>query len=296
MKYLFFIYLQIIALNICAQQKAMFSQYMFNPVLINPAYPAVDESLNITTVVRQQWLGFNGSPDTQTLSAHSPLGRSNTFVGITAFRDQIGESITETGGFFTLAQRIKLSSKTYLSLGFNGGLSQYAEAYSGIGSSVDLNDDPLFMDRNDLRINFGAGLMLFSDKFYAGLSSPFLYTVDHNKTHAPFLMLQGGYIINWGNNFLVKPNILGKYVSGSPFQLDYNLNFLINETLGLGVSYRSMDSVDLLAEIYLTKKLCLGYAYDYSINKLAGTHSGSHELMLNLRLPIKDRGFVGCYF
>jgi hypothetical protein len=50
MKYLFFIYLQIIALNICAQQKAMFSQYMFNPVLINPAYPAVDESLNITHI------------------------------------------------------------------------------------------------------------------------------------------------------------------------------------------------------------------------------------------------------
>ncbi|MFD2164209.1 type IX secretion system membrane protein PorP/SprF [Paradesertivirga mongoliensis] len=296
MKKLIFICLQIISLHGFTQQKAIFSQYMFNPVLINPAYPAVDESINITTVVRQQWQGFAGAPNTQTFSVHSPLGRSNTFIGITAFRDHIGEAITETGGFFTLAQRVKINSKTYLSLGVNGGLSQYAEDYSRISSPVDLNDDPLFADQDQLRANFGAGLMLFSDKFYLGLSSPFLYIQDYENNHSPFVTLQGGYILPLGDAFVLKPNILGRYVSGSPLQLDLNLNLLIKERLGLGVSYRSMDSIDFLAKLYITRTLCLGYAYDYSITKLASSHNGSHELMLNLRLPLKGREFSGCYY
>jgi type IX secretion system PorP/SprF family membrane protein len=55
-----------------AQQKAMFTQYMFNGLVINPAYSAVDESLNITALARQQWVGFKGAPNTQTFSVHSP--------------------------------------------------------------------------------------------------------------------------------------------------------------------------------------------------------------------------------
>lgn len=296
MKQILYILIQIIALNGFAQQKAMFSQYMFNPIIINPAFPATDESLNITTVVRQQWVGFNGAPNTQTLSIHSPLGASNTFMGLTAFRDHIGESLTETGGFFTLAQRIKLSSKTYLAIGFNGGISQYAENYSNLGSSVDVNDDPSFINRNDLRFNFGAGIMLFSDKFYAGLSSPFLYTLDENNKYSPFFTLQSGYIIKVGDDLMVKPNILGKYISGSPLQIDLNLNFLLKEAIGFGVSYRSMDSVDFLAEIFLSKKLSVGYSYDYSITRLARAHSGSHEVMINMRLPVSGHRFTGCFF
>ncbi|MEJ6978973.1 type IX secretion system membrane protein PorP/SprF [Pedobacter sp. P351] len=296
MKNVLFILIQTLALNVFSQQKAMFSQYMFNPLIINPAYPAVDESMNITTVVRQQWVGFNGAPNTQTISVHSPLGSSNTFMGFTAFRDHIGEALTETGAFFTLAQRLKLSNKTYLSFGVNGGLSQYSETYSSIGSSVDMPDDPTFMDQNDTRFNFGAGIMLFSDKFYAGLSSPFLYTLDVNNNHSPFFTLQSGYIIKTGDDLLIKPNILGKYISGSPFQLDLNVNFLLKETVGFGISYRSMDSLDFLAEIFLSRKVSLGYSYDYSTTRLARAHSGSHEIMLNVRLPVAGHGFTGCYF
>jgi len=296
MKHLLIIILQITALNIYAQQKAMFSQYMFNPALINPAYSTVDESLNITAVARQQWAGFKGAPNTQTISLHSPLGKSNTFIGVIAFRDQIGEAITETGGYFTLAQRLKVSNKTFLSVGFNAGPSQYTANYSNIGSSVDVLDDPSFTDQNDLRFNVGAGIMLFSDKFYTGLSSPFLYTFDHSQKHTPHIMLQSGYIFTLGNDLLAKPNILAKYVSGSPVQVDFNLNFLLKETFGLGVSYRSMDSVDLLAKLFFSKKLSLGYAYDYNTSKLARTNNGSHEVMLNMRFPVSGRGLGACFF
>lgn len=296
MKHLLILILQIITISVYAQQKAMFSQYMFNPVLINPAYSTVDEALNITAVARQQWAGFKGAPNTQTISLHSPLGKSNTFIGVIAFRDQIGEAITETGGYFMVAQRLKVGNKTFLSVGFNAGPSQYTASYSTIGSSADVPDDPSFTDQNDLRYNVGAGVMLFSDKFYTGISSPFLYTFDQNQKHSPHVMLQSGYILSLGDNLQAKPNILAKYVSGSPIQVDLNLNFLLKETIGLGVSYRSMDSIDLLARFFFSKKLSLGYAYDYTTSKLARSNSGSHEIMLNMRLPVAGRGFGACFF
>jgi hypothetical protein len=48
--------------------------------------------------------------------------------------------------------------------------------------------------------------------------------------------------------------VLVKYVNGSPVQFDLNANFLLKETLWLGASLRSMDSVDLLAESTVKSK------------------------------------------
>ncbi|MDB5119347.1 MAG: Type secretion system rane protein PorP/SprF family [Sphingobacteriales bacterium] len=302
MKKFFFILLQVLCLQVCAQQKSLFSQYMFNPLIINPAYSAIDNSLNITTVARQQWVGFKGAPNTQTLSIHSPIKKkSNTSVGLMAFRDQIGESISETGAFITLAQRIKLNDETYFAVGFNGGLSQYSASYSSTGTPLDVNSDPAFLDQNTKRINLGLGLMFFSDKFYAGISSPFLYTSDigsntQKTKNTPTFMLQGGYLFDLGENFKLKPNALVKYISGSPVQVDLNMNFLIKEIVWLGASYRTMDSVDFLTELNLTKNLSLGYSYDHSTTKLSEAHSGSHEVMLNVRFSLASGGITRCYF
>ena len=64
-----------------SQQKAMFTQYMFNGLAVNPAYSAMDEALNVTAVARQQWTGFKGAPNTQTFTVHTPIKESNSSVG-----------------------------------------------------------------------------------------------------------------------------------------------------------------------------------------------------------------------
>src|SRR5690606_15579400 len=146
-------------------------------LVINPAYSAIDETLNITALARQQWVGFKGAPNTQTLTVHSPIKQSNTSAGLILMRDQIGEVINENGAFATLAHRVQVQEGTYLVLGVNGGISKYVGEYSLTGSTS-AGSDPVFADQNSLRGNFGVGLMLFSDKFYAGISSPFFYYRD----------------------------------------------------------------------------------------------------------------------
>lgn len=286
---------------ISAQQKAMFTQYMFNGLVINPAYSALDEALNVTALARQQWVGFKGAPNTQTFTVHSPIKESNTSVGLILMRDQIGEVISENGAFGTLAHRVQLGDYTYLALGVNAGISKYVGQFSLTGSGSAATD-PVFADQNSLRGNFGVGVMLFSEKFYAGISSPFFYYRDLGEAsssptaYKPHYLLQGGYLVDLTDDIKFKPNVLVKYVNGSPVQIDLNANFLLKETLWIGGSLRSMDSFDVLAEIQLTPNIQLGYSYDFTTSQLSKVEKGSHEVVLSFRLAPRSGSLPRCYF
>ncbi len=285
-----------------SQQKAMFTQYMFNGLAVNPAYSAMDEALNVTAVARQQWAGFKGAPNTQTLTFHSPVRESNSSIGVMAMRDQIGEVISENGAYLTFAQRVQLSENSFLAVGVNAGISKYVADYSNIQTQSSATD-PVFADENDLLGNLGMGILLFSDRFYAGLSSPFFLSRDFaardfntGTAHRPHYMLQAGYLVALGEDVRFKPNMLVKYVNGSPVQIDLNANFLLKETIWLGASLRSLDSFDVLAEIEVTPSIQIGYSYDFTTTALSKVERGSHEIMLNFRLPVKGRSFPRCYF
>lgn len=283
------------------QQRAMFTQYMFNGLAINPAYSAIDEALSATAVARQQWVGFKGAPNTQSFTIHTPIKESNSSVGAMFMRDQIGEVISENGAYLSFAQRVQVGEGTFLAVGVNGGISKYVANYSYIQTPSSASD-PVFADQNDLRGNFGLGVMLFSDKFYAGISSPFFFSRDiaggtnTGTSHKPHFMAQGGYLADLGESVKFKPHMLVKYVSGSPVQVDLNANFLLKEILWLGASWRSFDSFDAVAQIQLTPNIQIGYSYDFTTSDLSSVEKGSHEIMLNFRLPVKGREFPRCYF
>ncbi len=288
-------------IHVFSQQKAMFTQYMFNGLVINPAYSAVDDALNITALARQQWVGFKGAPNTQTFSVHSPIKESNTSVGMILMRDQIGEVISENGAFATLAHKVQLGDYTYLALGVNAGISKYVGQYSLTGSSSAATD-PVFADQNSLRGNFGVGVMLFSEKFYAGISSPFFYYRDlgdassTSTAYKPHYIMQGGYLVDISDDIKFKPNALIKYVNGSPIQIDLNANFLLKETLWIGGSLRSMDSFDVLAELQVTPNIQVGYSYDFTTTQLSKVEKGSHEIVLSFRLAPRSGSLPRCYF
>jgi len=289
--------------SLLAQQRAMFTQYMFNGLVVNPAYSAMDDALNVTALARQQWVGFAGAPNTQTLSVHSPIKQSNTSVGFIFLRDQIGEVISENGVLGTLAHKVEVGDNTFFALGLNGGIGKYVGQYSLTGSAS-AAFDPVFADQNLLRGSLGFGLMFFSQKFYAGFSSPYFFnrnlgtSTSTATAHRPHFILQGGYLKDLGADVKFKPSMMVKYVNGSPVQVDLNANFLLKETLWVGASLRSMDSIDLLAEMQVTPNIQLGYSYDFTTSRLAGVEKGSHEIVLNFR--ILTRGSTSslprCYF
>lgn len=291
--------------QVLAQQKAMYTQYMFNGLALNPAYSASDEALSITTLFRQQWVGLKGAPNTQTLSFHTPFKESNTSFGALIIRDQIGEVITEQGGFITVAQRVSMGEDSYLALGFNGGVSTFKADYSiNYPESPHSINDPIFENQSEKRANFGLGIMYFTPKYYLGISSPHFYYrpfgelsgLNSSTSYRPHYILQAGYILALGDNFKFKPHLIVNYVNGSPVLIDVNANVLISETLWLGGSYRSFDAFNAIAQLYVTPNLAVGYSYDFTSTQLASVERGSHEISLKYRLPVKNRNFPRCYY
>src|SRR6185295_18846537 len=89
---LFILALTLLSVNVKAQYEPMFTQYKFNETFINPAYVGSHENISATLLYRDQWVGINGAPKTQTLALHSPLERKRIGVGLSVMNESIGVS------------------------------------------------------------------------------------------------------------------------------------------------------------------------------------------------------------
>ncbi|MBL0343396.1 MAG: PorP/SprF family type IX secretion system membrane protein [Bacteroidetes bacterium] len=72
-----------------AQFEPQFTQYMFNEMFINPAYAGSREQISATMVYRNQWVGLEGAPKTQTASIHGPLMNKKLGLGLTIMNESI---------------------------------------------------------------------------------------------------------------------------------------------------------------------------------------------------------------
>src|SRR5688572_6528311 len=116
--------IMIIARQACAQQNPLFTQYMFNGLVINPAYSGSHESMTTTFAVRSQWTGLKGAPQTQVASAHSPLKFSRSAAGAVFVHDKVSV-VNQYMAYGTYAYRIPVSKTGKLSVGGQAGVTFY---------------------------------------------------------------------------------------------------------------------------------------------------------------------------
>lgn len=268
------------------QQDPMFSQYMFNGPIINPAYPSMDESPSLTAVARNQWVGINDAPRTASFSFHMPL-KSGTSIGFMAYSDKIA-IISENNIALNVSQKVRLGESWYFSLGLRGGVSFYKEN----NTSLNTNDPVFQFNGNYRRIDIGYGLTLYNDRFFVGFSSPNYRKLNisadksYQLTTQSHYFLQSGYLFDLNEDFKLKPSILLKYTSDAPWQVDLNASLLVKERVWIGASWRSSQTMVGLVQFQLTESLQIGYSYDAEFNKsVRVSNGGSHEIMLNYRFP-----------
>ena len=308
-KVIYTIMMLLIATAVTAQHQAMFTQYMFNTTAINPAAVGSHETLSLTLLGRQQWVGIDGAPSTQTMALHAPLNQDKLAAGLLVMRDKIGVT-SQTVVFGQGAYRILFPNAT-LSMGLQVGFSAYASDFLQLDPNNPASDPSINSNvSNSFLPNLGGGLYYYTKRFYAGISSPLLLnnfvddqiagdiSIDNSRPDIErhyFGMM--GYVFDISPSVKFRPSTLIKLVDGAPLEFDINANFLFDEVLWLGVSYRSFDSVSGLIELQVGNQLKLGYAYDYTISDLNQFTSGTHEIMINYRFAFKkDRIITPRYF
>ena len=275
-----------------AQQDPEFTQYMYNMSVINPAYATGEVGIvNTGLLYRSQWVGSVGAPKSATAFIHAPLN-DRIEVGVSFINDEIGDgALNENTISANFAYKLQLGEKTYLSLGAKAGVTLFNTQFSDfILNSGNSSSDPAFAANiNDNFLNIGAGVFLYGDRFYVGLSAPnFLgnthlteqngiSAIGNESLHTFFT---GGYILEVSQKLDFKPSYMVKYVQGTPLSVDLNANVRYLENLEFGLSYRIDDSVSAMVNYGITDNLRLGYAYDYTTSNLGNFNSGTHEVFL----------------
>lgn len=286
----------LIASLLFAQQDALFSQYMFNKLAINPAYAGSRELPTVDWLYRYQWVNIDGAPKTITASIDSPLDNPHNALGLYVSNDRIGP-MSYTGAMATYAFRI-IFPKGKLSLGLQAGIKDNGIVWNDF-KSYDASD-PFLISRVKKKVipdaNFG--VYYYSDNFYAGFSSHQLLqnkslvvtdsigNLQFSRLFAHFYIMTGA-AFPLGDNVVFRPSFLAKFVKNAPPQLDLNVSFLFAKTLWLGVSYRTEKAFSLIAEVNVSQNLRIGYSYDMWLNKLKTYNKGSHEIRLSYELSKK---------
>ena len=272
-------------------QDILVSQYMFNHMLLNPAYAGSKDYMTATLLYRKQWVDFKGAPTTQVASIQGPLGLSNFGWGALVSHDKIG--VTDRTDFYAnAAYQLPLNQKWKLGVGMRVGGGYYSYKNSDL-IYWDANDPSFAGDRvSKFLPNVGAGVYLYSDKFYAGFSVPTLISYDPTKSlsinssgevvpqQVRHYFGTVGYAWEMNQDVVFKPSILVKYVQNAPVEADFNLNVLLGQLVWVGGSYRTNDSFVGILEFQLSKKLRLGYSYDFTTTDIKNYSSGSHEIMI----------------
>jgi len=282
-----------------AQQDPQYTQYMYNTQVVNPAYAGSRDALSFGALYRTQWVGFEGAPKTLTFTADSPIGvLENMGLGLSIVSDEIGPAV-ESNINVDYSYTINTSDIAELSFGLKAGLDLLDVDFNKLniadrGDVFENNID------NKLQPQIGAGIYYNTDKFYAGLSVPNFLTTKHfdestindirnnpgfdgaetiaaERLH---YFLIAGYVFDLNSNLKFKPATLVKAVSGSPLQVDVSANFLINEKLTLGASYRWSAAFSGMVGFQASEGIFIGFGYDYQSTDIEAYSDGSYEVML----------------
>ncbi len=287
-----------------AQHTPLLSQYMFNGLAYNPGFAGSDDALSISVADRNQWVGFDGAPVTQTIAVHSPLKNENIAMGLFLYRDVIGKSYNN-GIYGTYAYRVKLG-KGKLSMGLTGGFSFKQVKLSE--STVIQQGDEVFSKNTPLCFlpNSSIGTYYYSPDFFVGLSAPFIFSEEFNMQTDKYIstfdfsknnfLLTGGYNYRINSLYVIKPSFLWRtnLTTGSQVELDLAAEHL--KFGGIGIGYRLKDAIIILLKVRINNQMFFGYSYGIPISKLSNYNSGTHEFYLTYQFKYESKTVSSRFF
>ena len=289
----------------------VYSQYLQNGLVINPAYAGSREALNLFTSIRYQWMGMqSGSPLFETLSMHSMLKNDHVGLGLTGQYLSYGRT-TGTSVYAIYSYHLTFG-KTRLSLGLRGGVDMANTNYKGLflESNSVADPDPAFsVDAKPyIMPNVGAGFYLYNKKFFFGASVPQFFSyvkssdgkVSFNTFQKFDIQATAGCLLKFSDGFKFKPSVFVDY-SLDPtrkLRMDLNGNFIISDLIWIGGSYRIGEKCAVgILQLQVNPKLMFGISYDYPMGTLSPPFTlGSAEAILRYEFGYKVTASNPRYF
>ncbi len=305
-----------------AQQQSLYSSFLLNGFVYNPALAGVEDHLDLKTSFRRQWMSVPGSPITTYASLHGAVNQSDLnkeelgslpMRGSSSikFKYEPPRKIRHGVGGFVRNDKAGLINHNTLSLGYSIHLPIGQKYYLAIGAAATAHtfnlENPVLRDQGDDafagNLNFGTmpdaqfGMYLYSDRLQIGLSGTQLAAnkvsfAENNKgvsfnTLTRHFYGTASYRIGIDADFDLLPVGIVRYTPNTPFSLEGGAKIRYKNTFWAGGTYRYGDAASGMVGLSLYKMMDLCYAFDFTTSKLQGNSSGTHEIVLGLRFKNK---------
>ena len=300
MKKIFLLACSLSAFFMNAQQMPLFSQYLNNDFLLNPAVAGTKSYTQASASVRLQWAGFSGAPNAQIGSVHGAMTK-NAGIGLAVMNSTAGPT-KMTSAQFVYAYRLNINDKIKISFGLAPMIIQHSIAKDKI-TLEDVNDNTFNrLNGKTMIADLNAGVIVYGSNWVGSFSVP---QVMENKFRLGDDLfkekLKRHYIIYGAHDFPLKdkkyvitPSALIKAIEGGgPVQFDINAKATYNNLFWAGLSYRSSTGLSFneAAVIFAgiqKYNFAFGYAFDYSFSAMRSYCAGSHEVFLTYKIPCKN--------
>jgi type IX secretion system PorP/SprF family membrane protein len=301
LRYIFFTLLAFSGSKALAQQDAQLSQYMFNPLYINPASAGMDGVTRFQLHYRNQWTDYqttfdgSGSLGTQIFTASMPLNGLHSGIGIQFVNDKTPSGAGYQNMLLSYSYQIGLSNGGIVSIGAKGGL--YTKSFDSKFRPRDAGDpvvDALTGSINQTKTDFSVGVLYKATNYQIGASlnhvnSP-SFSFGTDKTGAyiikQVLNLTGSFDYYFNNDIKVSPMVLWK-TDFNTSVLEGGAIFTYSEKYWLGGSYRLNDAGIIIAGISMLKDNALRLGYSLDLTNVGATAKAplSHEILLSYAIP-----------
>jgi type IX secretion system PorP/SprF family membrane protein len=286
----------------------VYSQYLHNGLLVNPAYAGTRGSLSAFLAYRLQWMGIPDAPVFQTFSLNAPMKNDKVGLGLMTQFMQFGFTKSQSI-YASYAYHIKLKSGK-LSFGLKGGFDRSNTDYTGLITTS--SPDPVFTgdDKPYFLPNIGAGIYYYSDRLFAGMSIPSFLSYRKNTSSSSVeafhsfnnydLVFSGGGLITISQILKFKPSVLIDYSlqkTKKLTQFDINGNFILGDMVWIGGSWRTTEKVLVgILQLQLNPQLMFGFSYDNPMGQMSTYSKGSSEFILRYEFGYKVSAANPRYF
>lgn len=304
--------------KLTAQQLPLYSQYIFNSFMVNPATAGYDGYTSFNTTARQQWLGFGQAPRTFSASwqtrvlkrsykiINRPVASDNRLrpstkgrVGLGAYLiNDVNANVARTGASFTYAYHIYLRNQQ-LSFGLAAKAFQYRIDKDQL--TFGENGDPV-MNGDFKTVAYSPdadfGIFFYDPSFIVGFSiSNLLQThvkiggneIADFKTYRHYWFM-GAYRFRISDMLELEPGTLLKTTENWNPQGDFTLKLYFEDQFWGGLSYRTNQSMILLIGVRI-EGLHFGYSFDWAFSEIGHFNYGSHEISLSYKLGDSARRY-----
>lgn len=270
-----------------SQQDPYYSQYLFNPLLINPAHAGFSKDLTALAANRIQWVSFPGSPRTINASAHASMVDNKVGAGLILLQDQIGIS-KSTEVHMNYAYHVEFSKGHRLSLGLQAGFMDFQNDYSEL--IIDPNDPKFQTNISEFTPSFGGGFIYSADNFYLGAAIPKMLkasaTIDGSDIvlYDQHFYAYTAYVHTLTYRIKAKPFAMVRSTAQAPLSWDFGVLLTADESYSIGFLTRSLHTYGGMVRLNIGENFFMGYVFELPTNRSVGINFAAHEVTLGVRL------------